>query len=199
MTLSIIAWKNKSLGIGVVSGSIAVGDRVPWVKGGVGAIATQGYTETRYGREGLRLLEEGLGPSYVLKKLLQEDFSPERRQVAILSADGRKAVHTGSFCPPIRSSEDRKNYICIGNMLKSEQVVPKMAEAFGKGGKLWRRILSALEAGAEAGGDRRGNQTAAILVRNEESLDVKIDKSQNPLRDLRKEIFEALSVTNSGL
>lgn len=133
MTFSIIAKSEEALGVGVVSGSTAVRKRVPWVKSKVGAIATQGYTKTRYGRKGLRLLEEGVEPKSALENLLQEDSSPERKQVAIIDSSGRMAVHTGSSRPRKRCSKTREKYIALGNLLKSEKTISAMAEAFGKG------------------------------------------------------------------
>lgn len=187
MTFSILATDGETLGVGVVSGSTAVGDRVPWVEEGVGAIATQGYTETEYGRKGLSLLEEGLDPSSTLEKLLREDRAPEKRQAAIMSLSGEKAVHTGSSCPEERDSGSWGNGVSIGNMLERKRVIPEMVEAFRDRGSLFSRIMRALESGADAGGDRRGNRAAAVLIEGEENVDIGIDMSEDPLEDLKNE------------
>lgn len=186
MTFSIVATDGKSIGIGTVSGSVGIGKRVPWVKGGVGAIATQGYTETRYGSYGLELLENGLSSQATLQKLIREDSNPERRQVAILKPSGEKAIHTGGSCPEERHSLSAGNCISLGNMLQSERTVSAMIENFSGRERLALRLLRALEAGADAGGDRRGNRTAALSARGVEDFDIGIEESDNPLQDLRE-------------
>lgn len=186
MTFSIIGKRGKSLGVGVVSGSTAVRNRVPWVKRQVGAIATQAYTETMYGEKGLKLLEEGASPRSALHQLLQEDVQPQKRQVALLDNSGEQAMHTGSSCPKKRSAACGEDCIAIGNLLESRQTAPAMVKAFGRVGSLSKCILQALEAGANMGGDQRGNQTAALLIKGNENIDIGIDASKYPLKDLRR-------------
>lgn len=187
MTFSIVATDGESIGIGTVSGSVGVGKRVPWVKEGVGAIATQGYTETGYGNYGLEFLENGLSSRAVLQKLIREDPSPERRQVAILKPSGEKAIHTGGSCPEKRHSLSAGNCISLGNMLRNEETVSAMIENFSGREGLVLRLLRALEAGADAGGDRRGNRTAALVVKGVEDFDIGIEESDNPFQNLREE------------
>lgn len=182
------------MGIGIVSGSVAVRTRVPWIKEDVGAIATQGYTRTRYGRKGLVLLSRGLNPHSTLQKLLQRDPAPEKRQIVILTPTGDRAVHDGSSCPGGRDLESRKNCVAIGNLLENEATVGEMAGAFEEtDGPLSKRILEALKAGAEFGGDRRGNRTAALVVRGRESLDIGIIESKEPLTELELKYQKARS------
>lgn len=186
MTFSIVARDEGSIGAGVASGSIAVGGRVPWVKFKVGAVVTQGYTETRYGVEGLRLLEEGSSPKVALQRILREDPAEHMRQVAIIDWSGRKAAHTGSACPRERGSLVRRDFICVGNMLRDEEVVLRMAEAFEGEEELSEGILKALSAGSRAGGDRRGERSSALVIRGEEEVDVRVGRSRNPIAVLRK-------------
>lgn len=177
------------MGVGVVSGSIGARDRVPWIEKGIGAIATQGYTETMYGREGLQLLQKGLKPSSVLEKLLEKDFQPEKRQVIIMGASGLNAVHTGLSCPPVKHSEQNKNCIAAGNMLKNKETIQKMIETFESEEQLSKRIFKSLKAGAEAGGDKRGNRTAALIVLGSENIDIDIKSSEKPLQKLEKKLI----------
>lgn len=190
MTFSIVALEGANLGVGVVSGSASVGSRVPWVKEKIGAVATQGYTETAYGKRGLSLLEEGLAPKEALANIAGRDPEPEKRQVAIMDFSGEIAFKTGSLCPEKKNSEMGKDCISIGNMLKNEKTVSKMVEAFEEGGIFSQRILNALEAGARSGGDRRGDRTAALIVRGEENLNIEIDLSESPVEELREKYDE---------
>ncbi len=186
MTFSIVALNGVNLGIGTVSGSVAVGSRVPWVKKEVGAIATQGYTEVAYGRRGLSLLEKGLSPNEALEDISGEDSSPEKRQVAIMDSTGEVTCKTGSLCPEKKNSAIGEDCVSIGNMLRNEKTVSNMVETYEEGGRFSKRILNAIEAGANAGGDRRGNRTAAIVVRGERNLDIEIDVSESPVEDLKE-------------
>lgn len=189
MTFTILANNEDCFGIGTISGSISVGGRVPWIKEGIGAIATQGYTDIRYGRQGIKLLEEGCGPNQILERLTKEDPTPEKRQIAVLSTNGEKAVHTGVDCPSEKGSEIGKNCACVGNMLTSEEVISRMLDEFETaGGKFPERILGSLEAGLKAGGDSRGNRTGALLIRGEKRMDIRVGLSQSPLRVMRKKL-----------
>lgn len=187
MTFSIIGRESETFGVGVASGSIGVIDRVPWVRGDVGAIATQAYTETMYGKRGILLLERGEDPQKILRKLVGEDLEPEKRQVAIMDRDGKKAVHTGSSCPRETSSKKGRDCIAIGNMLENEKTVSAMVENFEKSDRrLASRIIMALKSGARVGGDRRGNRTAALVVRGKEKLDIGVDFHRTPIEELER-------------
>ena len=187
MTFSIVAvdLEAGTLGVAVVSGSIAVGTRVPWVKEGVGAIATQAYTNTMYGSEGIKLLEQGYSPEEALSILISRDPDYEMRQVAIIDIKNRKAVHTGKFCPYWNGHIVGKNYIIIGNLIVGEKVLKYMEEVFlSSQGNLALKLLSALIAGEKAGGDRRGDRSAAIVVRGALNISERIDDDKKPAEKL---------------
>lgn len=192
MTYSIVALdpKTKTLGIAVASGSIAVATRVPWVKEGIGAIATQAYTNTMYGSEGLKLLESGMNPKDALKLLMERDPDAEMRQVAILDIQNRKAVHTGSQCPTWHGEIIGETYIIIGNLIVGEAVLNAAEEAFlGTNGNLLEKLLAALLAGEKAGGDRRGNRSSGIIVKGKINVMERIDDAKRPAERLYKIFF----------
>lgn len=190
MTFSIVGMNEKSIGVGVASGSVSVGERVPWVKNKIGAIATQAYTETMYGKRGLELLEQSLDPAEVLKTLLEKDSEPEKRQVGILKKSGEKALHTGEACPEETNTAEKQNCIALGNMLQNKKTITNMANKFcDEDGKISVRLLKALETGAKTGGDRRGNQTAALVVKGEEDLRFEIDKRDKPVQKLKEKVI----------
>ncbi len=195
MTYSIIKLDRESetLGIAVASGSIAVAARVPWIKKGVGAIATQAYTNTMYGVEGLKLLESGLSPEETLKKLLARDDEPERRQVAILDIMNRKAVHTGKLCPHWHGELIGEDYIIIGNLITGEEVLFSAERALLSAmGGIIEKLINALVAGERAGGDRRGNRSAGIVIRGEIDLYETVDNDTNPAEKLYNKIRKKL-------
>jgi len=188
-TFSILALskKHKIMGVAVASGSTAVGSRVPHAMPGVGVIATQAYTNVVYGIEGLKLLAEGFSPKQVLEKLIAKDPQREMRQVAIMNFAGEKAVFTGTQAPEWRGEIVGKDYVVIGNLLKSGKVLESMAEYFEKSsGDLALRLLEALKAGSESGGDKRGEKSAAIIVvnANEMLLSLRVDDHRNPIKEL---------------
>lgn len=187
MTYSIVGKEGESFGIGVASGSIGVRNRVPWAIKGVGAIVTQGYTEIRYGSQGLKHLEEGEDPQEALSKLTGRDPEPEKRQVAIIDCDGKKAVHTGSACPRTTNSELGTDFVVIGNMLENKRTVSSMTKSFKDSDKkLPTRIIKALREGAKVGGDRRGNRTAALLVEGSNEVDIGIRSQETPIKELER-------------
>lgn len=187
MTFSIVGKEGESFGVGVASGSTGVRDRVPWARKGVGAIATQGYTEIRYGSQGLKHLKEDENPQETLSKLTEKDPEPEKRQVAVIDCDGKKAVHTGSACPRTINSELGTDFIVIGNMLENKRTVSSMTRSFKDSDeKLPIRIIEALKEGAKAGGDRRGNRTAALLVRGSNEVDIGIKSHETPVKELER-------------
>jgi uncharacterized Ntn-hydrolase superfamily protein len=200
-TFSIVAFdpNTKELGIAVQSKVISVGSIVPWAKGGVGAVATQSYANTQYGPEGLKLLEDGLDPNEVIKKLTAADPEAQSRQVGIVDATGMVATFTGEKCNSWAGGRTGKYYTVQGNILAGQGVVNGMAEAFEKTkGELGTRLISALEAGQAAGGDKRGRQSAALLlVRegwgyggfNDRYRDLRVDDNPEPIKELRR-IYE---------
>lgn len=190
-TFSILAYNQnaKLLGVAVASGSLFVGDRVPHAKPGVGVIATQAYTNISYGVKGLQLLSSGLPPDEVLNKLLGEDDQKEKRQVAIMDFHGRKAVFTGSQTPEFRGEILGRNYVVVGNFLANNNVVGKIAETLEKvDGALAYKMVEALKAGTQIGGDKRGERSAALIVVSEEKVEVeiKINAHEKPIEELRK-------------
>jgi len=188
--------KTLTLGVCVSTAVPAVGSRVPHVEAGVGAIATQAKTNIFYGINGLKLLKAGLSPQAALEAMLNEDPDRESRQVIIIGLEGRTAAFTGKETIGWKGHLVGKDYVAAGNMLASSKVIGAMAQAFENSeGKLAERLLKALEAGQEAGGDKRGRMSAALLVVGREQrgnrpiLDLRVDEHPNPVRELRR-IFE---------
>ncbi len=193
MTYSIVARDPVSgaLGVGVQTHQPAVGAIVPWVKVGVGAIATQSFANINFGPQGLALLEAGLDAKRALAAILAGDDLVQRRQVAIIDNSGAPAVHTGSDCIPFAGQVVGSGYSTQANMMTTEGVPEAMASAYDAApGPLANRIMAALDAGQAAGGDIRGSQSAAILVREPGPLsstwDLRIDNSTEPLVELRR-------------
>jgi uncharacterized Ntn-hydrolase superfamily protein len=197
-TFSIVAHDpdREEWGCGVASKVLAVGAVVPYARAGVGAIATQSAANTTYGPRGLELLAKGMSAEDVVKKLTDDDEEREVRQLGIVDAKGRTAVFTGKKCQAWAGSKSGKNYCCQGNLLTDEKVVEEMAKAFeeAKGPLPWR-IMAALEAGENAGGDRRGKQSAGILVVREKAgwggfsdrwVDLRVDDHERPIAELAR-------------
>jgi len=192
-TFSILASSpdSKLMGVAVASGSISVGDRVPHAKPGVGVIATQAHTNVAYGINGLELLAKGLSPKDVLERLLYEDSGRELRQVAIMDFKRRKAFFTGASVPDWHGEAAGESYVVIGNLLAGENVVPSIAEEFERTrGELAWRMVRALKAGSEAGGDRRGEKSAAIIVvdRRKVKVKMKVDEHEDPVEELIRKL-----------
>jgi uncharacterized Ntn-hydrolase superfamily protein len=196
LTFSIVARdpKTKALGVSVSTAVPAVGSVVPHVEAGVGAIATQAQTNVLYGIEGLKLLKTGLSPQTALGTMLQRDNDREKRQVIIIDAQGRTAAFTGKENIEWKGHMVGKDCAAAGNMLVGSRVIKAMIETFeATKGKLAERLLKALEAGQEAGGDKRGQMSAALLVAGEQwisetrpVLDLRVDAHQDPVKELRR-------------
>jgi len=195
-TFSMVARCSKSgaLGVAVATGASGVRRRVPHIEAGVGAIATQGYTEVMYGIRGIDMLRRGLKPDEVLRTLLREDPGREYRQVAIMDIDGRKAAHTGNLTPAWSGHILGRDYVALGNLLRGAEVLEAMVDAFEESRKmpLAERLLRALEAGEDAGGDRRGAVSSALLVAHPHlpTIDLSVDESRNPIEELRRLLDE---------
>ena len=188
-TFSILAIseKHKLIGVAVASGSTSVGARVPHAKPGVGAIATQAYTNIAYGVEGLKLLEIGFSPAEALNKLLAEDSGRELRQVAFMDFAGRKAVFTGSNTPEWRGEIIGEDYIVVGNLLRNNKILKSMAMQFeNSSGNLALRMAKALKTGSESGGDKRGERSAALIIVSDREVEVnlRVDFNENPVQEL---------------
>jgi uncharacterized Ntn-hydrolase superfamily protein len=195
MTYSIVARDSATgeLGVAVQSRAFNTGAAVPWGAPGVGVVATQSYTEESYGPLGLDLLRGGKGPEEALGELVAADDEPQYRQVAILDAEGRVAVHVGEACIPAAGFATGDGFSAQANMVASERVWKAMAEAFSSaGGPLEERLLDALDAAEAAGGDWRGRQAAGILVVAaegkpwEREVDLRVDDHPEPLAELRR-------------
>jgi uncharacterized Ntn-hydrolase superfamily protein len=197
-TFSIVAYdpENGELGIAVQSKFLAVGAVVPWAKAGVGAVATQSWANTTYGPEGLRLMAEGLSAQEALEKLVEADEGRDRRQAGMVDAHGNAAAYTGEGCFEWAGHIVGEGFACQGNILVSEETVQAMARAFEKSaGELSDRLVAALEAGQEAGGDSRGRQSAALLVVREKGgyggfndryVDLRVDDHPTPIQELKR-------------
>jgi uncharacterized Ntn-hydrolase superfamily protein len=171
----------------------AVGSRVPHAEAGIGAIATQAYTNVSYGVEGLKLLRNGFSPLEALETMLKKDSERELRQVIIIDCHGRTAAFTGRETVEWRGHLIGRDYVAAGNMLVGGEVIEAMARAFecSSGCDLAERLMKALEAGQEAGGDVRGKVSAALLVvGNRPILDLRVNWHREPVRELRRMLEE---------
>jgi uncharacterized Ntn-hydrolase superfamily protein len=186
------------LGVAVQSKFFGVGSVVPWAKAGVGAIATQAFANTRYGPEGLALLERGLSPEEVVKKLTETDAGAGKdfRQVGIVDAKGRSAAFTGEKAQDWKGHITGANFACQGNILAGEEVVKRMSYAFRFAeGPLPERLVAALKGAQTAGGDKRGRQSAALLVVrkdggyagwNDRYIDIRVEDNEKPIEELER-------------
>jgi len=188
--------KTLTLGVCVSTAVPTVGSRVPHVEAGVGAIATQANTNILYGINGLKLLKTSLSPRAALETMLKEDPERESRQIIIIDKDGRTVAFTGKETIDWKGHLVGKDYAVAGNMLVGSKVIEAMAQTFESSkGELAERLLKALEAGQEAGGDKRGRMSAALLVAHKEKrgnrliLDLRVDEHPSPVEELRR-IFE---------
>ena len=190
MTFSIVARDSRTgaLGVATATGSLAVGAQVPHCAFGIGAIITQGHsTNVLFAQDGLPLLRDGQTAEEVLHGVVERDQGRDYRQMAVLDARGRAACWTGSENGDHKGHDHGEDLILAGNLLARAAVLDDMARAFGaKDGGLADRLLAALNAGQEAGGDRRGTCSAALLVDEGEgaALNLRIDYSESPVSDL---------------
>ena len=195
-TFSIVAFDpvTLELGVAVQSRAFGVGAAVAWAEAGVGAIATQASTNESFGPRGLELLRSGKTSREVLDFLLDSDQGREDRQLAVIDTDGIAVNHTGERCLDWAGGLIGRNFACQGNILVSEEVVKAMAAAFEETeGELSEKLLAALVAAQAAGGDRRGMQSAAILVvrpseehpeYNHRYVDLRVEDHTDPINEL---------------
>ena len=189
-TFSIVARAaNGDVGVAVATARPNVGSLVPWVARGV-AIATQARVDTDLGRRGIMLVEQGVPIDVALPALLARDPERERRQVHGLDAQ-RGFCHTGAECVAWRGHEQGQDFSVAGNMLAGPQVIGAMASGFRRTAQreLAERLLTALEAGQAAGGDKRGKQSAALLVAAAEPRmyhNLRVDDHPDPVAELRR-------------
>jgi uncharacterized Ntn-hydrolase superfamily protein len=196
MTFSIAARcpRTGMLGVATSSKALSAGGLVPYCRAGVGAIASQSFVNPYLGIDGIVLLEQGLAAERTIERLVADDPGRDLRQLAIVDKEGRSAGYTGSRCISWAGHVLGAGYACLGNILVDETVVESMARAFegAISEELPERLMRALEAGQEAGGDRRGRQSAGMTVVNVEEypwIDIRVDDHEDPVPELRR-IFE---------
>lgn len=197
-TFSIVGYdaETGALGVAVQSKFFAVGAVVPWAEAGIGAIATQSYANTTYGPNGLKHLKSGLSAEQTLERLVAEDPEQAKRQVGIVDAKGNVANYTGDECNEWAGAVSGRHYTAQGNILAGEEVVKAMGKAFEETeGELADKLMAALFAGQAAGGDTRGQQSAALLVVQERSgyggfndryIDLRVDDAEKPIEELQR-------------
>jgi uncharacterized Ntn-hydrolase superfamily protein len=197
VTYSIVARDPETgdLGVAVQSSYFAVGSLVPWIRAGVGAVATQAFAEVTFGPAGLDLLDDGRRASDTLAALVALDAGAPTRQVAVVDARGGVAAHTGSGCVGEAGHLLGDGYVVAANMMARSSVWPAMASAYEEAdGDLSWRLLAALDAAEAEGGDMRGRQSAALVVAGPERgapgagrrLDLRVDDHADPLVELRR-------------
>lgn len=195
-TFSIVAYcaDEDAWGVAVASKFPAVGAVVPWASAGAGAVATQSYAKLGFGPDGLALMGEGLSAVDALSRLLEADEGRATRQVALVDAQGAAAAHTGVECHDWAGHKTGDGFSVQGNLLAGEDVIDAMASGYLRAdGELADRLVAALRAGENAGGDKRGKQSAAVQVArpnggyggdNDRYLDLRVDDAQEPVADL---------------
>lgn len=184
-------------GVGVQSKFLAVGAVVPWAEPHVGAVATQSYANPSYGPDGLRLLRDGLSAEDVVARLTEADDGRTQRQLGVVDARGRAATFTGTDCHAWAGGRTGEGYAVQGNILVSPATVDALAETFEAtaGEPLAKQLLDCLDAAQTAGGDSRGQQSAALLVvekgggyagLSDTLVDLRVDDHERPLEELRR-------------
>ena len=202
-TYSIVAYdkENQQMGVAVQSHWFSVGSVVSWAEPGVGAVATQSFVEVSYGPLGIDLMRAGKSAQEALKALLSVDKHQNVRQVAMVDANGKVAVHTGKMCIPEAGHFKGKSFSCQANMMENGTVWKAMSDTFQNSkGLLVDRLMAALEAAEKQGGDIRGKQSAAILVVSTKSskvpwknilFDLRVEDHNKPLQELKRLIMVA--------
>lgn len=195
-TFSIVAYdpETNEWGIAVASKYLAVGSAVSWAKAGVGAVATQASVNVLLGNASLELMGKGKNAKETLDELIKADSGREIRQIGVVDKNGMTANYTGAKCNPWAGAKAGKNYTCQGNLLTGPEVLDSMAKGFEETkGSLGVRLLFSLAAGEKAGGDKRGKQSAALLVvkpnggpnsLGDRWLDFRVDDHPNPIDEL---------------
>lgn len=211
-TYSIVALDEETgeLGVAVQSHWFSVGALVPWAHAGVGAVATQSFVKVEYGPDGLQLMSEGKTAEEALNALLAQDDGKAVRQVGMIDIHGNTAVHTGKNCIDFAGHKAGKNYTVQANLMEKNTVPEVMAKAFEKAqGALADRMLAALEAAQNEGGDLRGKQSAAMLIVSGKPtgisykdvvLNLRIEDHPTPIKELKRlvRIHKAYNHANQG-
>ncbi|HLN50741.1 MAG TPA: DUF1028 domain-containing protein [Thermoplasmata archaeon] len=205
-TFSIVAHdpETGAWGVAVQSKFIAVGAVVPFVEAGAGAVATQALANTAYGPDGLALLRKGVSADEVVRRLTSADNGRDERQLGVVDAKGGAASFTGTKCNAWAGHEVGNGFACQGNILVGPAVVHSMARAYETtSGDVLDRMLAALAAGQREGGDRRGMQSAALLVAkkgggyggaSDRWVDVRVDDHPHPIEELKR-VFHLYDLT----
>ncbi|QZP37926.1 DUF1028 domain-containing protein [Halobaculum magnesiiphilum] len=206
MTFSIAARdpETDAVGVAVQSKFVSVGAVVPFVSADAGAVATQSFANVAYGPDGLDLLREGHTPAEAIEALTAADEEAAQRQVGVVDLDSEPAAFTGEECFAVSGDRQGEHYTVQGNILENEATLDAMAEAFERGdGGLPERLIAALHAGNDAGGDSRGEQSAALYVakpeggydgKNDRWIDVRVDDHERPIDELER-VFKLYDVT----
>lgn len=213
-TYSIVAYDEKTgeMAVGVQSHWFAVGKVVPWVKAGVGVVATQSFANVDYGIKGLEFLEEGAQPKEAFSEVMSKDEGAAFRQVAIMNNRGEVFTYTGEQCIAEASHYVGTNFSVQANMMSNKNVVPAMVEAYQRNRNLplAERILATLKEAQNAGGDIRGMQSAALVVVDGKSdkiinpavkkIDLRVDDAAYPLDELERllEVHRAYEYMNEA-
>lgn len=197
-TFSIVARdpENGDLGVAVASKFLAAGAVVPFMETGVGALAIQSFPDLSYAPRGLGMMRRGLSAKETLHRLISADPEKEGRQAGVVDANGMVSAYTGESCVPWAGHRVGKSYSCQGNILKGPGTLEAMAAGFeGAAGELSSRLLAALCAGDQAGGDRRGKQSAALFVVRKNGgylgtsdvlVDLRVDDAPEPCGELQR-------------
>jgi uncharacterized Ntn-hydrolase superfamily protein len=183
-------------GIAVATKNFAVGCRVPFIQSGIGAIATQALVNPFYGVHGLTFLADEMPPADIIRILTEGDAGRDQRQVHMIDRHGRIAAHTGKACIDWCGHTAGDGFSVAGNMLAGPAVIERTARTYAANARLPfpRRLIAALKAGEAAGGDKRGKQSAALVIYGEEEwpdLDLRVDDHADPLAELER--LEAVS------
>jgi uncharacterized Ntn-hydrolase superfamily protein len=198
------------IGVAVQSHWFSVGTLVPWAEAGVGAVATQSLVNVSFGPRGLELLKRGKTAAEVVGELIGSDENREARQLAVIDAEGSVATHTGQKCIPEAGHYIGDNFSVQANLMLNDTVWSAMARAFEQSeGHLAERMVAALEAGQAAGGDIRGQQSAALLVVRDEAsgqvwqdrlIDLRVEDHLEPVQELKRllHIYKAYQYMNEG-
>ena len=203
MTFSIVARceRTQMFGVAIATRPIAIGAKCPFVRAQVGALMVQANGDPRLGPLGLNLLEMGYSAEKVVDELCASDGEEniEWRQIGVVDKDGRSAARTGAHNEDWKGHVCRRNFVALGNRLTSERTVSAMADAFeaSVADTLEERLMMAIEAGRDAGGQVKGQHSAALVVQNRKSyawVDLRVDDSDEPVGELRRilELYKPL-------
>ncbi|MFC4553324.1 DUF1028 domain-containing protein, partial [Halorussus sp. GCM10023401] len=205
-TFSIVARdpETEAVGVAVQSKFVSVGSVVPFAAADAGAIATQSFANVAYGPDGLDLLRAGKSAEAIVAELTDDDPESASRQVGVVGSDGSVAAFTGAECFEFADDSQGENYTVQGNILENRETLEAMEAAFEETeGGLPERLIAALHAGNDAGGDKRGEQSAALYVvkpeggydgKNDRWIDVRVDDHETPIEELER-VFKIYDVT----